>query len=94
MFTGELAESRQTEVVIRDIDERAMELLIDFAYTSQVGSSVLCHQFKALRSVICCKLNMLSLFFRILIYANKPLTPLNNSIILVILLFITLPKMS
>ncbi|GLD61791.1 kelch-like protein 20, partial [Lates japonicus] len=35
MFTGELAESRQTEVVIRDIDERAMELLIDFAYTSQ-----------------------------------------------------------
>uniref|UniRef100_A0A3B3TL38 Kelch-like protein 20 n=1 Tax=Poecilia latipinna TaxID=48699 RepID=A0A3B3TL38_9TELE len=36
MFTGELAESRQTEVVIRDIDERAMELLIDFAYTSQV----------------------------------------------------------
>lgn len=38
MFTGELAESRQTEVVIRDIDERAMELLIDFAYTSQVSS--------------------------------------------------------
>uniref|UniRef100_A0A4W3H3E8 Kelch-like protein 20 n=1 Tax=Callorhinchus milii TaxID=7868 RepID=A0A4W3H3E8_CALMI len=36
MFTGELAESRQTEVVIRDIDERAMELLIDFAYTSQI----------------------------------------------------------
>lgn len=41
MFTGELAESRQTEVVIRDIDERAMELLIDFAYTSQVGIVVL-----------------------------------------------------
>nr|WEX30197.1 Kelch-like protein 20b-B [Carassius auratus] len=41
MFTGELAESRQTEVVIRDIDERAMELLIDFAYTSAV---VLCLQ--------------------------------------------------
>lgn len=39
MFTGELAESRQTEVVIRDIDERAMELLIDFAYTSQVTVS-------------------------------------------------------
>uniref|UniRef100_A0AAY4ADX9 Kelch-like protein 20 n=1 Tax=Denticeps clupeoides TaxID=299321 RepID=A0AAY4ADX9_9TELE len=39
MFTGELAESRQTEVVIRDIDERAMELLIDFAYTSQVMES-------------------------------------------------------
>lgn len=41
MFTGELAESRQTEVVIRDIDERAMELLIDFAYTSQVIAGVL-----------------------------------------------------
>lgn len=39
MFTGELAESRQTEVVIRDIDERAMELLIDFAYTSQVTAA-------------------------------------------------------
>lgn len=41
MFTGELAESRQTEVVIRDIDERAMELLIDFAYTSQVTTVTL-----------------------------------------------------
>ncbi|XP_063966735.1 kelch-like protein 20 [Lytechinus pictus] len=36
MFTGELAESRQTEVAIRDIDERAMEALVDFAYTSTV----------------------------------------------------------
>ena len=36
MFTGELAESRQTEVTIRDIDEAAMELLIDFCYTSSV----------------------------------------------------------
>ena len=42
MFTGELAESRQTEVVIRDIDERAMELLIDFAYTSQVTTLPSC----------------------------------------------------
>ncbi|OTF75594.1 kelch-like protein, partial [Euroglyphus maynei] len=32
----ELAESRQTEVIIRDIDEHAMELLIDFAYTSHI----------------------------------------------------------
>ena len=36
MFTGELAESRQTEVTIRDIDENAMELLIDFCYTSAI----------------------------------------------------------
>ncbi|EEC00571.1 conserved hypothetical protein [Ixodes scapularis] len=36
MFTGELAESRQTEVTIRDIDEHAMELLMDFAYTSHI----------------------------------------------------------
>ena len=28
MFTGELAESRQMEVTIRDIDEAAMEILI------------------------------------------------------------------
>ncbi|KAK6194677.1 hypothetical protein SNE40_000267 [Patella caerulea] len=36
MFTCELAESRQTEVPIRDIDENAMELLIDFCYTSNI----------------------------------------------------------
>ena len=36
MFTGELAESRQTEIAIRDIDEYAMELLIEYCYTSRV----------------------------------------------------------
>ncbi|ESO08162.1 hypothetical protein HELRODRAFT_98278 [Helobdella robusta] len=36
MFTGELAESRQTEVTIRDVDENAMELLLDFCYTSSI----------------------------------------------------------
>ena len=36
MFTGELAESRQMEVTIRDIDEAAMEILIDFCYTSHI----------------------------------------------------------
>lgn len=36
MFTGELAESRQTEIVIRDIDEYAMELLIEYCYTSRI----------------------------------------------------------
>lgn len=36
MFVGELIESRQREVVIRDIDEQAMELLVDFAYTSHI----------------------------------------------------------
>ncbi|CAF4438855.1 unnamed protein product, partial [Rotaria sp. Silwood2] len=36
MFTGELAESRQTEIIIRDIDEYAMELLIEYCYTSRI----------------------------------------------------------
>ena len=36
MFTGELAESRQTEVTIRDVEEMAMEILIDFCYTSYI----------------------------------------------------------
>ncbi|CAF4955370.1 unnamed protein product, partial [Rotaria sp. Silwood1] len=36
MFTGELAESRQTEIVIRDIDVYAMELLIEYCYTSRI----------------------------------------------------------
>ncbi|CAF3023750.1 unnamed protein product [Rotaria sp. Silwood2] len=36
MFTGELAESRKTEIIIHDIDEFAMELLIEFCYTSRI----------------------------------------------------------
>ncbi len=36
MFTGELAESRQTEVTIRDVEETAMEILIDFCYTAYI----------------------------------------------------------
>lgn len=36
MFTGELAESRQTEITIRDIDEHAMGILIEFCYTSKI----------------------------------------------------------
>jgi kelch-like protein 20 len=36
MFTGELAESRQTDVTIRDVEETAMETLIDFCYNSYI----------------------------------------------------------
>ena len=36
MFTGELAESRQTEVTIRDVDETAMDILVEFCYTSYI----------------------------------------------------------
>ncbi|CAF2976591.1 unnamed protein product [Rotaria socialis] len=36
MFTGELAESRQPEIIIRDIEEYAMELLIEYCYTSRI----------------------------------------------------------
>lgn len=36
MFTNELAESKQTEVTIKDIDENAMEMLIDFCYSSKI----------------------------------------------------------
>ncbi|XP_047134904.1 kelch-like protein 20 [Hydra vulgaris] len=36
MFTREMAEQRQEEVLIQDIDEKAMELLIDFAYTGNI----------------------------------------------------------
>ena len=35
-ISGELAESRQTEVTIRDVDEMAMEILIEFCYTSHI----------------------------------------------------------
>ena len=36
MFTGEMAESRQTEVTIRDVEESAMETLVDFCYNSYI----------------------------------------------------------
>lgn len=36
MFTGELAESRQTEVKILDVDETAMDILVEFCYTSYI----------------------------------------------------------
>ena len=37
MFTGGLfSESHQSEVTIREVDEEAMETLIDFCYTSSI----------------------------------------------------------
>jgi len=36
MFTGELAESKQEIISIRDIDETAMEMLVDFCYSSKI----------------------------------------------------------
>ena len=36
MFTGELTESRQSEITIRDMDETALETLIEFCYTSYI----------------------------------------------------------
>lgn len=36
MFTNGLAESKQNEITLRDIDENAMEILIDFCYTSKI----------------------------------------------------------
>jgi len=36
MFTGEMAESRQKEVNIKDVDEKATAQLIDFAYTGSI----------------------------------------------------------
>ena len=36
MFTSELLEARLTEVPIRDIDEDAVDLLVNFCYTSEI----------------------------------------------------------
>jgi kelch-like protein 20 len=36
MFCSELAESKQQEIKIKDIDEYAMEILIDYCYTSKI----------------------------------------------------------
>ena len=36
MFTGEMTESRQKEVQIKDVDEKATAQLIDFAYTGSI----------------------------------------------------------
>lgn len=37
MFTGDLSESRQTEITLHDIDETAVEDLIDFAYSGKIS---------------------------------------------------------
>ena len=36
MFTGAMSESNQSEVTIRDVNEKAVVLLIDFCYTSNI----------------------------------------------------------
>ena len=36
MFTGEMSESRQNVVTLREIDSSALELLVDFAYTAEI----------------------------------------------------------
>ena len=36
MFTGAMSESNQSEVTISDVDEKAVDLLIDFCYTSNI----------------------------------------------------------
>ena len=36
MFTGDLAERRQNEITIQDVDENAMDMLISFAYTASI----------------------------------------------------------
>ena len=36
MFTGELSESRQTVVTMREIDSRALELLVQYVYTAEI----------------------------------------------------------
>ena len=40
MFTSEMAESRNKSVSIKDIDEKAMELLVNFAYTSKITLTI------------------------------------------------------
>lgn len=62
MFTGELQESKQTEVEIKDIDEHAMEILVKFAYDSHIviEESKLCsflRNYALLR--MHCKLNIM-----------------------------------
>lgn len=36
MFTGELSESRQTVVTMREIDSCALELLVQYVYTAEI----------------------------------------------------------
>ncbi|GAA57693.1 kelch-like protein 20 [Clonorchis sinensis] len=36
MFTGELAESRQTEITLYDLNGDALEMLVDFCYTNHI----------------------------------------------------------
>ena len=36
MFTGELSESKQMNVTMKDVDPVALEMLLEFAYTAEI----------------------------------------------------------
>ena len=36
MFTGEMSESKQNVVILKEVDPDALELLIEYCYTAQV----------------------------------------------------------
>lgn len=36
MFTGEMSESKQNIVILKEVDPDALELLIEYCYTAQV----------------------------------------------------------
>lgn len=36
MFNSEMTESRQTEITIKDVDEQAMEMMMDFCYSASI----------------------------------------------------------
>jgi hypothetical protein len=36
MFTGELSESKQMNVTLKDVDPGALEMLLEFAYTAEI----------------------------------------------------------
>ena len=36
MFTGELSESKQMNITMKDVDPSALEMLLEFAYTAEI----------------------------------------------------------
>ena len=46
MFLSEMKESKEDTITLKDVDEDAMETLIDFAYTSRLHITIIKLMFK------------------------------------------------
>ena len=77
MFTGELSESRQTVVTMREIDSHALELLVQYVYTAEIEVT---EDNVQVRNLPNCTCSYMSLFFCFVLCFNVAEFTLNQII--------------